>query len=152
MTSHAAQLREALELTAKQATDDGLWFKAQYVSEAYLQQELRKLHAAVEALSLPSPSAGLCVPLKPTEAQWGGLARSIMMWLDMHHGPAKTPANLFLHLKRSGKEIPQWLIDEPEMKHFDHVPSKGTRCAIIYRAMLEDFRPLPAPPETPRES
>ena len=32
-----------------QANDDGLWFQAQSVSEAYVQQELRKLHTACEA-------------------------------------------------------------------------------------------------------
>ena len=36
------------ELVAKQADDDGLWSHAQTASEAYLQQELRKLHAAIE--------------------------------------------------------------------------------------------------------
>lgn len=75
------------------------------------------------------------VPLVPTEAQWGGLARAIMMWLDMS---PKTPRALFKHLERSGREIPQWLRDDAEMKALDHVPSKGTRCAIIYRAMLDD--------------
>lgn len=35
-------------LTAKQAEDDGLWFDAGTAPEAYLQQELRRLHAAIE--------------------------------------------------------------------------------------------------------
>jgi len=38
----------ALELVHEQALDEGLWFVAESASEAYLQQELRKLHAAVE--------------------------------------------------------------------------------------------------------
>lgn len=79
----------------------------------------------------------ITVPLKPTEAQWGGLARDIMMWLDF--GGRKTPKTLLDHLNRCRDEVPQWLLDEPEMKHLDHAMSKGTRCAIIYRAMLEDF-------------
>jgi hypothetical protein len=37
------------ELVDEQAKDAGLWFVARYASEAYLQQELRKLHAAVES-------------------------------------------------------------------------------------------------------
>ncbi len=37
-------------LVDKQAEDDGLWFQAEHASEAYLQQELRKLHAAIERL------------------------------------------------------------------------------------------------------
>jgi len=38
-------------LVGVQALDDGLWFEAATAPEAYLQQELRRLHAAVEALS-----------------------------------------------------------------------------------------------------
>lgn len=34
-----------------QAEDDGLWFVARTAPEAYLQQELRRLHAAVEGKS-----------------------------------------------------------------------------------------------------
>lgn len=35
----------------EQAEDDGLWFVAETVTEAYLQQALRRLHAAVEGKS-----------------------------------------------------------------------------------------------------
>lgn len=35
-------------LVETQANDDGLWFKAETAPEAYLQQELRKLHAVIE--------------------------------------------------------------------------------------------------------
>ncbi len=79
------------------------------------------------------------VPLTPTEDQWDGLARRIMQWMDMYTGSSKTPENLFLHLKCSGINPPVWLLDEPEMKNLNSVPSKGTRCAIIYRAMIEDY-------------
>jgi hypothetical protein len=72
-------------------------------------------------------------PEQPTEAQWGGLARDIMMWMDMR---PLTPRALFRHLDQLGRDIPQWLRDEPEMQALDHVPSKGTRCVIIYRAMI----------------
>ncbi len=71
---------------------------------------------------------------EPTEAQWGGLARQIIMWMDMQ---PKTPRALFTHLERSGVDVPQWLRDEPEMQALDHVPSKGTRAAIVYRAMID---------------
>lgn len=37
-----------LMLVHKQAKDDGLWFIARTAPEAYLQQELRKLHGAIE--------------------------------------------------------------------------------------------------------
>jgi hypothetical protein len=42
-------LAAARALVALQAEDDGLWFVAQTAPEAYLQQELRKLHALIEA-------------------------------------------------------------------------------------------------------
>lgn len=71
---------------------------------------------------------------EPTEEQWGGLARHIIMWMDMQ---PKTPRALFTHLERSGVDVPQWLRDEPEMQALDHVPSKGTRAAIVYRAMID---------------
>jgi hypothetical protein len=78
------------------------------------------------------------VPVVPTEEQWGGLARDIIMWMDCYEGGGnKTPRNLFKHLEALGRKVPQWLRDESEMKNLDSVPSKGTRAAIIYRAMLE---------------
>lgn len=41
---------EALrELVERQANDEGLWFRAKFASEQYLQSALRELHAAVEA-------------------------------------------------------------------------------------------------------
>ena len=36
------------ELVDKQAEDEGLWFMARTAPEAYLQQELRRLHAEIE--------------------------------------------------------------------------------------------------------
>jgi hypothetical protein len=39
----------ALQIVHEQAEDEGLWFEAQTAPEAYLQQELRRLHAALEA-------------------------------------------------------------------------------------------------------
>jgi hypothetical protein len=44
-------IAELRELVDRQAEDDGLWFIAQTAPEAYLQQELRKLHAAIEHAS-----------------------------------------------------------------------------------------------------
>jgi hypothetical protein len=46
------QHERALALVDQQANDDGLWFAAQTAPEAYLQQELRKLHAAIEGIVL----------------------------------------------------------------------------------------------------
>jgi len=78
------------------------------------------------------------VPTEPPEAMWSGLARSIMMWMDMSNGP-KLPRDLLTHLRRSGVDAPQWLLDEPEMKTLDHSMSKGGRCVLIYKAMLYDI-------------
>ena len=36
------------KLVDAQAEDEGLWFRAATAPEAYLQQELRKLHAEIE--------------------------------------------------------------------------------------------------------
>ena len=43
-----AQPNTAQQVVDEQAEDEGLWFRAQTAAEAYLQQELRRLHAAVE--------------------------------------------------------------------------------------------------------
>lgn len=49
-------IKELQSIVDKQAEDDGLWFHARYASEAYLQQELRKLHDAIETLDGGKPS------------------------------------------------------------------------------------------------
>lgn len=81
------------------------------------------------------------VPEEPTEEQWGDLARDIMMWMDLN--TRKTPQSLLDHLERAGRSVPQWLLDEPEMQHLDHSMSKGTRCVIIYKAMLATAKEKP---------
>ncbi len=55
--------RPIAELVNKQADAEGLWFQAQTAPEAYLQQELRKLHAVIEGTDdfgqpLPTPPEG----------------------------------------------------------------------------------------------
>ena len=81
------------------------------------------------------------VPVEPSEHQWNGLARDIISGWEMG---CKKPRDMFAHLEMILAEIPQWLRDEQEMGNLDHVPSKGTRAAIIYRAMLEA---APQPPK-----
>ena len=39
---------EVVHVVEDQANDEGLWFTAKTATEAYLQQELRRLHAAIE--------------------------------------------------------------------------------------------------------
>lgn len=48
--AHLKQCKEIREFVAAQANDSGLWFDAEYASEEYLQQELRKLHALIEEM------------------------------------------------------------------------------------------------------
>lgn len=49
-TQHEGYIRllRAIAVVEKQAKDDGLWFDAETAAEAYLQQELRHLHAVIE--------------------------------------------------------------------------------------------------------
>jgi hypothetical protein len=44
------RLRQAHQLVLEQAKDEGLWFIAETAPEAYLQQELRRLHEAIERI------------------------------------------------------------------------------------------------------
>lgn len=46
-----AVAKDLMKLVDKQANDKGLWFIHVTASEAYLQQELRKLHAAIECMA-----------------------------------------------------------------------------------------------------
>ena len=57
-----APAAEILDLVNEQAEDEGLWFEAVYVSEAYLQQELRRLHATIER----HLGSGVPPPRQPT--------------------------------------------------------------------------------------
>lgn len=43
----------ARQLVNEQAEDDGLWFVAETAAEAYLQQELRRLHHVIETGAEP---------------------------------------------------------------------------------------------------
>ena len=45
---------EVIALVDEQAEDEGLWFQAETMPEAYLQQELRRLHAAIESVERDS--------------------------------------------------------------------------------------------------
>ncbi len=49
----------ALKLVDRQAEDEGLWFKAETIAEAYVQQALRDLHAEIEGtetITRPRPT------------------------------------------------------------------------------------------------
>lgn len=51
LTAQVERLKEVEALVAKQAEDAGLWFNAQYITEAGLQEALRQLHAVIEGKS-----------------------------------------------------------------------------------------------------
>ena len=108
-------------------------------SESYRRATMHVCAQAVTAILTEIEAQGyVLAPKVATEEQWDGLARDIMMWLDMGD---KTPRALFKHLERLGREIPQWLYDEMEMHALEHVPSKGTRCCLIYTAMISSIQP-----------
>jgi len=46
------KLKSIIAVVNEQAEDYGLWFEAVYATEAYLQQELRRLHSVIEAADL----------------------------------------------------------------------------------------------------
>lgn len=83
------------------------------------------------------------VPLEATEEQWSGLARDLMMAFDLG---AKSAKSMLEQMRYTWDELPQWLRDELHDPHSTSVLSKGTRCVLIYRAMVEDG-PLDVPTE-----
>jgi hypothetical protein len=46
---YGSRQAEARKIVDEQAKDKGLWFDADFATEMYLQQELRRLHEAVES-------------------------------------------------------------------------------------------------------
>lgn len=75
------------------------------------------------------------VPAEPTEEQWGGLARDIIMWMQLCGNDRMSGRGLHEHLHHHcGKAAPSWLFEEvPET---DAALPKGTIAACIYKAML----------------
>lgn len=49
MTDAESRLAAIQAVVDQQAEDEGLWFEARTAPEAYLQQELRRLHAVIES-------------------------------------------------------------------------------------------------------
>lgn len=110
-----------------------------------LQSEQRQLLAHAEAVQaeLAALQAGrnqtgmTPVPLEPTEQQWSGLARDIMMGYDLG---AKSPRALLQHLQFSGATAPEWLRHELGDGTGEAVLSKGSRCVLIYKAMVHAIK------------
>ena len=64
----SAEFQNVLDTVAQQAEDEGLWFIAATAPEGYLQSELRRLHAAVEACDPPSRREELAITPEMIEA------------------------------------------------------------------------------------
>ena len=58
------EIERLLALVNEQAEDEGLWFRAETCAEAYVQQALRRLHAAIEGRS-PEECARRALEPKP---------------------------------------------------------------------------------------
>ncbi len=62
----------ARQVVDEQAEDEGLWFVARTAPEAYLQQELRRLHAAIE-----DNNSKMFVPREPTREMLAAIEPAI---------------------------------------------------------------------------
>lgn len=89
-----------------------------------------------------APDGWQLVPIEPTEAMWGELARQIVMWSRFTNPTGKALHN---HLRHSGYARPDWLL--ALIPYVDHVPPKGDVAVAIYRAMLGAAPPLPSSPD-----
>lgn len=100
----------------------------------------------------PEDGDTFTVPFLPTEQQWNGLARDIVMWWSMKFPTGK---NLYSHLRALGIVAPIWLLEE--IPNTDKVPPKGTVATAIYKAMLHGMiawtgRPKSAPEDFTAQS
>jgi len=100
------------------------------VPEPHLPSQVGIAIDTILAAPSEAPDGWQLVPKEPTEEMWGGLARKMFRAWDLG---ALKPRDF---LDSLGEKLPQWLQDEGEMKNLDHVPSKGTRVVIVWRAML----------------
>lgn len=82
------------------------------------------------------PEGWRLVPFEPSEGQWGELARAIVFWMRSYPSNQHTPSTLLEFMSSMGHAAPDWLKAEPEMLSENHVISKGTVAALIYKAML----------------
>lgn len=100
---------------------------------SFSQSIIRKLITEKTFTTSAAPQVTYVVPFQPTEQQWGGLARDIIMWLNM--SGASYGCDLYIHLSRLGIKAPEWLRDD--IPNEEKVPPKGSIAAAIYKAMLE---------------
>jgi hypothetical protein len=112
---------------------------ADWISPGGIDDELTNtLNAAIQhyidtAARAQPVSGWKLVPIEPTEAMWGELARDIVFWLSMNSGP-HYGSKMYEHLRNLGREIPEWLAKE--IPDSNHTPPKGTVAVCIYKAMI----------------
>jgi len=51
-------------IVEEQANDEGLWFKSVYITESYLQSELRRLHEAAEVVIAASQQGSIATQVE----------------------------------------------------------------------------------------
>lgn len=106
-------------------------------SKVMLVSSIRRLLARgdnfMQQPAVAVPDGYALVPVEPTEEQWGGLARDIIMAFDLG---GKSPASLLANMRLKWGELPEWMRKELHDPESNAVLSKGTRAVLIYRAML----------------
>lgn len=91
-------------------------------------------------MKLSDGTLWVLVPRVATEEMWGGVSRDIVFWMDTSGG-RPTGKTLRFHFENAVGKLPEWL--GKEVPDIDHVPSKGTRAAVVYEACV---RAAPQPP------
>lgn len=94
------------------------------------------LRARLASAGAGAPEGFALVPLEPTEAQWGGLARDIVFAWRFSKW---TAAGMFEFIRSAGHDVPDWMRAMMPGSP-DATISKGTCAVILYRAMIEAAR------------
>ena len=95
---------------------------------------LNNIEAAVRLLDTAQTLGHGETPVEYQELeshQWGGLARDLIMCLDMN---CRRGDEMHTHLERLGRPIPEWLAEY--IPNEPHCPSKGNMVCAIVRAAL----------------
>lgn len=95
---------------------------------------LLSLVKATEKAILEITSPSVSAPFDPTEEQWGGLARQLILAYQLNFIES---TSLIRFLNMTGCRIPDWLANDVEVATSKGVLSKGTRAVLVYKAMLD---------------
>jgi len=104
-------------IVEEQANDEGLWFKSVYITESYLQSELRRLHEAAEVVIAASQQGSIVDTQESAEKQ----NRVVRVPKPEKGGDTYTvysTGEFILHLPESGngvmvdREDLQWAYEE----------------------------------------